>query len=865
MRRLIIAQFITDGAARKIDVKHEAVINAAVRVEDIVTPQKSVIKIPYTADAADGDIAIIKNGMKTEFVGTVAAVKNDAVTEISLYPISQLFNIEVPIPAMSGGVYDYIAALFNTNFVSVADTLAKIPLTVSNGIIDSTGLTAVDMTFDSAAKVYDTLYTIFLATGVYCEYGIAYAASGIPTGIAVTVKRNTEGAERVIRHNSPAILKDGIVRNLTQAQNVNKLVLLDEGTSARYEYYLKKDNTITTSASDAQRFEVVRQKVRYIATGSTSAERDAVATQELKGEAYSHSITVSMLTADVYAVHDRVLFYDKDGSQYHTIITKTERTGSHLDMTLGLVRTKLTDKLAKKGATGGTASGGTPGPAGPQGEQGPQGAQGPQGIQGVPGPAGAQGEQGIQGEQGLQGNQGTQGEQGPQGQQGIPGTQATTGSDVGLKVIQFVAADWTLDGTVYALTKTNAQHNMGQSSSLQVNIRQTLAGGKLADVGVALEVQSDGTILVYSDTAFDGVLYIMGGIAQGVDPEARGDLLNKCDINDPRLSDARPSSDAYTRDQIQNDPISMRKLSVKPDGVPTTNMDFMPTIAEMALSERIYSNKFDFFDTNYMTFETYSAGVWTDITSTIDIWLRKGLVGGTAASEIAIPNGVQKYRISFMSYEYWYLSALYMYTVTNGNSMQIHVYTKNGANPWEQLTNSTVEISNWPGHVFLPFGLATFNPANSQEIAFEFIPTWKNGDTIRLLKLECWGQYPAGKRTVYSVDVHKNVTFPAEVTSENGKQLSTEDFTTERKNKLDTLGGSGYSRYVKTFVAGDWSGSAGAYTMTIAAATHGFGATIPTLALKADNGVGKCGFDIDGSNNWILKSDTALTGTLTAL
>jgi hypothetical protein len=976
VRRLIIAQFITDGGVRKIDVKHEAVINANVNVEDIVTPQKSVVKIPYTAQAAGGDIAIIKNGAQTEFVGVVDAVKNDTATEISLYPVSQLFNIEVPIPAMSGGVYDYIAALFNTNFVSVADTLAKIPLTVSNGIIDSTGLTAVDMTFDSAAKIYDTLYTIFLATGVYCDYGIAYDASGIPTGIAVTVKRNTDGAERVIRHNNPAIVKGGIVRNFTQAQNVNKLVLLDEGTSARYEYYLKKDNTITTSASDAQRFEVVRQKVRYIATGSTSAERDAVAAQELKGEAYSHSITVSMLKSyyDDYKVHERVLFYDHDGTQYHSIITKIEKTDAHITLTLGLVRTKLTDKFAKQVAAGGGASGGgTPGPAGPQGQSPYIGANGnwyvgdtdlgvhAQGDTGAPGQAGtsphigangnwfvgivdtgihAQGEAGADG-RGIASTETTYqlhtngttaptgtwlsdpleeteempflwtrivhtytsgspttaysiSKIGDKGNQGYPGTQATTGSDVGLKVIQFVAADWALDGSLYALTKTHAQHKMGESSSLQVNVRQSLADGKMADVGVASEVQSDGTILVYSDTAFDGALYIMGGVAQGVDLEARATLLTKVGTDDPRLTDSRPASDVYPwakgptkpsysaaevsavalGDAIMNtNPFGVKKLYINslynaafllPLRFPVTATTYNPDGTVYAVLNE--GERIRLFNGKYEQFVIIPQGkhlvIQIDFQGFIDdyqygsIYLSHYYDRHQKSSKLRVyslyePHGIGWHETDFTPYiqnpEAQIMVARQEWHFIS--QMEIIVYAKDDADTW--LTKIDYALDR-PTRAEMPF----LDKFAANRLYWELDTT--NGAIIKELGQRVYS--PNNKPSSGDIGAA-----PAFHVHENAVAGGAAGFMSGAdKTKLDTLGGSGYSRYVKPFVAGDWAGSAGAYTMTIAAAVHGFGVTLPQISIYENGELNICGFD-RSDNDWIISSDTVFAGTLIAL
>ncbi|NLD86758.1 MAG: hypothetical protein GX633_00670, partial [Clostridiales bacterium] len=58
------------------------------------------------------------------------------------------------------------------------------------------------------------------------------------------------------------------------------------------------------------------------------------------------------------------------------------------------------------------------------------------------------------------------------------------------------------------------------------------------------------------------------------------------------------------------------------------------------------------------------------------------------------------------------------------------------------------------------------------EVRIEFEPTWSSHATygtypILLQKLQLWGGYPAGKRTIYSVDSERKVTFPSYIYATN--------------------------------------------------------------------------------------------------
>ena len=212
--------------------------------------------------------------------------------------------------------------------------------------------------------------------------------------------------------------------------------------------------------------------------------------------------------------------------------------------------------------------------------------------------------------------------------------------------------------------------------------------------------------------------------------------------------------------------ITTRRFMQNANGVPTNNLG-APTVTEMALFEEQFDNKTSFFDISNIVFETFNGTTWTDITSSITDTFRKRLVGGTIDSNISIPNGTVKYRITLRAVSYVYLNALYFYWSGSGNSTTVHVWKKHDNGVWEQHTSSAATVSSWPGHLYLPFSTIPWNPTATQgthwhEVRVEFTPTWSHAtNPIVLYRMQWWGGYPSGRRTIYSVDENKVVTFPS--------------------------------------------------------------------------------------------------------
>lgn len=345
---------------------------------------------------------------------------------------------------------------------------------------------------------------------------------------------------------------------------------------------------------------------------------------------------------------------------------------------------------------------------------------------------------------------------------------------------------------------TGAEVNQNAFSNVKVGSSTISADSKtdtleiVAGTGVSLSADTTNnkaTIAVNSAPKLTTArtISLTGDVTGSASFDGSGNIsINATVVDDSHVHDSR----YYTESEIQNNDISMRRLLVNTNGVPTSNLG-NPTVAEMALFEEQFNNKLAFYDISKFTFEVFDGTTWTDVTSSISTTNKKRLVGGDNTASIVIPNGATKYRITIRNNgSYVYINALYMYWSSSGNSSQIHIWKKRDDGIWEQHTNSSTSVSAWPGHLYLPFATIPWSTASTSghynDVRIEFTPTWNNANNITLNKLQIWGGYPAGKRNIYSIDENKNVTFPASVTATtfngdlSGKSASADKLATAR-------------------------------------------------------------------------------------
>ena len=239
--------------------------------------------------------------------------------------------------------------------------------------------------------------------------------------------------------------------------------------------------------------------------------------------------------------------------------------------------------------------------------------------------------------------------------------------------------------------------------------------------------------------------------------------------------------------------LSVARYYQSANGIPSSNLG-NPSVTEMALFDSQFDNKTWFYPPTMFTFEYTDDGInW--ITQSVSESQIKNFVSGYANASIYIPNGCKQYRIRIDNKNtYVYINALYMYFSTSGNNTKVKISKKRDDGDWVQHTNSEQTVSSWPGHLYLPFSTIPWSRASTsghyRYIEILFIPNWNHAtNNIALSRLELWGGYPAGSRSLFSWDGNRNATFPAELKASTFKNNNNEEvaYKIELPTKLSQL------------------------------------------------------------------------------
>ena len=252
-------------------------------------------------------------------------------------------------------------------------------------------------------------------------------------------------------------------------------------------------------------------------------------------------------------------------------------------------------------------------------------------------------------------------------------------------------------------------------------------------------------------------------------------LSNKSDINHTHSQYLTELPSTATFNSITSNYFYQRT-----NGEPRTNLG-NPTVTEMALFDSQFDNKLWFYPPDMFTFEYTNDGTTWVVHNVSESNIKK-LVSGYVNASISIPNSCKKYRIRIQNKNSCvYINALYAYISTNGNRTAVRIRKKREDGDWIQHTNSSTTVSCWPGHLYLPMERIAWSrdttSGHYRYIEIEFEPVWNNENNISLQRLELWGGFPAGSRSIFSWDENKNVKFPADIYANGNTKVSLEGHT----------------------------------------------------------------------------------------
>lgn len=329
-------------AARDLTIKQIAYISDIIPVIDIVSPQKTIIETLKNITAEIGDIVILKDGFNIKYIGVLQDKEIEDSCLLYTYPIINVTDADCLMIGINGSIYNWVVGVFTANFINTDDELLKLPFE----FVDQTGGATMVYDFEDG-NFFDALLRIFLVSGVYIDFNISFL-QGKPNKIICTLKNANDGTAKAIRYDNPLLFKKPNIE-FSQSQNVNKVIfrptpdnLINTDTIV---YYLLENNTITTNQAATGRIKGVVQSIQYY-TDEEFINLVEYAEQFLIGEAYSHKITLMLLKNEGYnfKVYDKFNFIDSDRT-YITYITRIEDVDRYKILTLGVLRTTLTDKL----------------------------------------------------------------------------------------------------------------------------------------------------------------------------------------------------------------------------------------------------------------------------------------------------------------------------------------------------------------------------------------------------------------------------------------------------------------------------------------------------------------------------------------
>lgn len=318
---------------------------------DFISNNASTLTLTEQTYAKRGDILAIIEGKDKLCFGCITAVDNTKKT-ISFKAMKELFNDKVInvflYTSLIGKKFDAIGAMktiLEYAFVTTDDTKRWLPLEI---IMQGSASGAVWLDEEASLNVLDFIHKMFDSYNVYLDFDLDFERNKI---ICKIIKNVTEGL----------VIKDNIKLSepefdKNETPNYNKVILYrkDNGNIVG-TYYLLKNNTVTTSSTNANRILPVATK--YTEFDSVKATEDGytmldVANGELQGNIYSHCILYklskeqNLVKPFDFKLGDKVtIIYEE--REYDSIFTglKFKKNSPYVICIFGKTRIDFSDRL----------------------------------------------------------------------------------------------------------------------------------------------------------------------------------------------------------------------------------------------------------------------------------------------------------------------------------------------------------------------------------------------------------------------------------------------------------------------------------------------------------------------------------------
>lgn len=351
-----------------LELRSVIMTDETIRAFDCVSPQKTQIVFPLNYSIEDNDIVIIRDHAtkQVEFLGIIDTVKRDKEQTVLIYPFENLFDNECVLQDLDGDICDWIEDAINANFVDTGDDLNDFPIRV---VKEYEGDANNDINYKriiESKNLHDNLTDIFINTGVYLKFDIAFDEFGSPDEIIARVYSANEQDTVNIRFDNPIIIDSKVSIESSHAKSYNKAIvnvhqIINEGEDDEEDriiyttkIFLRDDNKLTTDPGDDARIKQVKTKIidytpsKDEITAAQYGEAIVVlAEKALCGNAFDHSIEFTVVLNDGYKfdLHRRCDFLAEDRI-YSTYVTRVEyMSDRHAKVRLGAYRYAITDRF----------------------------------------------------------------------------------------------------------------------------------------------------------------------------------------------------------------------------------------------------------------------------------------------------------------------------------------------------------------------------------------------------------------------------------------------------------------------------------------------------------------------------------------
>lgn len=374
----------------KLRVRKSILTDVFVPVQDVISPQKTTLKLLKLDGVDISDIIIIRDNDsgETEYIGYIDTIVTKETTEVSCYPLINIFNNDFILEQLfetiksegnelkdkSGqivyrkndngefvldsnnnkipyyqdqpvDVVDWLVGNIRKIFVDTNDNYLKLPF----AFIRTPPYPILYKKTLDTANLFEAYTDLFINTGVYIKFSL-YEFDGIYIkSIGISIYCNTEEEPICLRYDNPQIQQVDIVDNTFT--NYNKVIAVQEqeeneygdlvpDTPATYTFYLLDDNSVTRDPNAKGRFKQVRSKVITFSLavnddteeGLTEEEKQTQRAEalmlavfsELQAKEYNLAITITMFKNDRIQLHKLVDFLAENGTIYTSRITKLE-------------------------------------------------------------------------------------------------------------------------------------------------------------------------------------------------------------------------------------------------------------------------------------------------------------------------------------------------------------------------------------------------------------------------------------------------------------------------------------------------------------------------------------------------------------